>query len=74
VDPVPDSLLLRKSGSAVNRTGTSGSVARNSGHQTTEAVLLNVHYLVEIVYITWHTHTLISYCHVHECDYTRILD
>jgi hypothetical protein len=31
VDPVPDP-LLRKSGSAVNRTRTSGSVARNSDH------------------------------------------
>jgi hypothetical protein len=30
VDPVPDPLLLRKSGSAENRTQTSGSVARNS--------------------------------------------
>jgi hypothetical protein len=30
VDPVPDQLLLRKSGSARNRTRTSGSVARNS--------------------------------------------
>jgi hypothetical protein len=30
VDPVPDPLLLRKSGSAGNRTRTSGSVARNS--------------------------------------------
>jgi hypothetical protein len=39
VDPVPDSLLLRKSGSAGNRTDTSRSVARNSDHQTTEAVL-----------------------------------
>jgi hypothetical protein len=29
VDPVPDPLLLRKSGSAGNRTRTSGSVARN---------------------------------------------
>jgi hypothetical protein len=38
VDPVPDPLLLRKSGSAGNRTRTSGSVARNSDHQTTEAV------------------------------------
>jgi hypothetical protein len=38
VDPVPDLLLLRKSGSAGNRTRTSGSVARNSDHQTTEAV------------------------------------
>jgi hypothetical protein len=32
VDPVPDPLLLRKSGSARNRTRASGSVARNSGH------------------------------------------
>jgi hypothetical protein len=38
MDPVPDPLLLRRSGSAVNRTWTSGSVARNSEHQTTEAV------------------------------------
>jgi hypothetical protein len=33
VDPVPDPLLLRKSGSAENRTRTSGSVARNSDHR-----------------------------------------
>jgi hypothetical protein len=32
VDPVPDPLLLRKCGSAGNRTRTSGSVARNSDH------------------------------------------
>jgi hypothetical protein len=38
VDPVPDPLLLRKSGIAGNRTRASGSVARNSGHQTIEAV------------------------------------
>jgi hypothetical protein len=37
VDPVPDPLLLRKSGSAGNRTQTSWSVARNSDHWTTEA-------------------------------------
>jgi hypothetical protein len=35
VDPVPDPILLRKSGSSGNRT--SESVARNSGHKTTEA-------------------------------------
>jgi hypothetical protein len=40
VDPVPDLLLLRKSGSAGNRTRTSGSVARNSGHQTTGQLYL----------------------------------
>jgi hypothetical protein len=38
VDPVPDPLLLRESGSAGNQTRTSGSVARSSDHQTTEAV------------------------------------
>jgi hypothetical protein len=32
VDPVPDPLLVRKYGDAENRTQTSGSVARNSGH------------------------------------------
>jgi hypothetical protein len=32
VDPVPDPLLLRKSGSAGNRTQTSGSVVKNSDH------------------------------------------
>jgi hypothetical protein len=35
VDPVSDT-LLRKSGSAWNRTRTFGSVARNSDHQTTK--------------------------------------
>jgi hypothetical protein len=38
VDPVTDSLLLKKSGRAGNRTRTSGSVARNYDHYTTEAV------------------------------------
>jgi hypothetical protein len=37
VDLVSDPLLLRKCGSAENRTRTSESVAMNSGHQTTEA-------------------------------------
>jgi hypothetical protein len=32
VDPIPNSLLLRKSGSSGNRTRTSWSVARNSDH------------------------------------------
>jgi hypothetical protein len=31
-DPVPDALLLRASGSAMNRPHTSRSVARNSDH------------------------------------------
>jgi hypothetical protein len=38
VDPVPDSLLLRKSGRAGNWTRTPGSVAKDSNHKTTEAV------------------------------------
>jgi hypothetical protein len=38
VDPVPDPLLLRKSGIAGNRTRTYGSLAMNSDHWTTEAV------------------------------------
>jgi hypothetical protein len=32
VDPIPDPLLHIKSGSARNRTRTSGSVARDSEH------------------------------------------
>jgi hypothetical protein len=39
VDPVPDPLLLRKSGSAGNLTRTSGFIARNSDLYTTEAVI-----------------------------------
>jgi hypothetical protein len=38
VDLVPDTVLHRKSGGAENRTRTSGSVARNFDHYTTEAV------------------------------------
>jgi hypothetical protein len=40
VDSIPDSRFLRKSGSAGNRTRTSGSVGKNSDHYTTEAVIL----------------------------------
>jgi hypothetical protein len=39
MDPIPDPLLLRKSGSARNRTWTSGCVARNSDHKTTEVFI-----------------------------------
>jgi hypothetical protein len=42
VDPIPDPLLLRISGSAGNRTRTSGSVARNSNHWTTEVSVHNM--------------------------------
>jgi hypothetical protein len=46
MDPVPGPLLLRKSGSAGNRTWTSGPVARNSDHYTTEAVpVLSIYYV-----------------------------
>jgi hypothetical protein len=52
VDPVPDSLLLRISGSAGSRTRISGSVARNSDHQPTEAVSLSIYdYLYTCIYI-----------------------
>jgi hypothetical protein len=37
MDPVPDPLLLRKSGSAGNLSRNSRSVARNSDRLTTEA-------------------------------------
>jgi hypothetical protein len=40
VDPFPDPLLLRKSGSASDRTRTSDSVARNSDHYVTEGVCI----------------------------------
>jgi hypothetical protein len=46
VDPVPDPLLLRKSGSDGNRTRTFGSVARNSDHKTTE----EVYFLLQNIY------------------------
>jgi hypothetical protein len=42
VDPAPDQILLRKSGSAGNRSRTSGSVARNAYYKTTEAVLKHI--------------------------------
>jgi hypothetical protein len=43
VDPVPDS-LLRKSGAPGIEPGTSGFVARNSDHQITEAVILELNF------------------------------
>jgi hypothetical protein len=42
VDPVPDPLILRKSGSTGNRTRTSVSVAKNSHEETIEAVNHNI--------------------------------
>jgi hypothetical protein len=42
VDPVRDPLLLRKSGSAGNRTRTSGSAARNPGNLTTDALIVQI--------------------------------
>jgi hypothetical protein len=42
VDPIPDPPLLRKSGSAGNRTRTPGFVAWNSHHYTTEAVMKDI--------------------------------
>jgi hypothetical protein len=49
VDPVPDPLLLRKSSSADNRTRTSGSVAWNCDHESTEAVPILVGKLTLLV-------------------------
>jgi hypothetical protein len=42
VDPIPDPLLLRKSGSAGNKTWATGSVVRNSDHETTEVSAIEV--------------------------------
>jgi hypothetical protein len=42
VDPVPDPLLLRKSGSAGNPAQTSGSVASNTGIFPHSAVMRSV--------------------------------
>jgi hypothetical protein len=59
VDPVPDPLLLRKSGSAGNRnrTRTSGSVGRN--HYSTEAVIISKQYLkIQMVLHCKHTTSL----------------
>jgi hypothetical protein len=54
VDPGPDTLLVRKSGSAGNRTWTSGSVETNSDHWTTEAVSkLTGHAVISIMYSTF---------------------
>jgi hypothetical protein len=44
VDPVPDPLLLRKSGSAGNRTRASGSVAKIFDHYTRVALIISALY------------------------------
>jgi hypothetical protein len=51
VDPVPDPLLLRKSGSAGNRTQTFGSVARNltTRSQQNKIVSLNIVSIINVV-------------------------
>jgi hypothetical protein len=56
VDPVPDPLLPKESGSAGNRTRTSGSVPRNSDHETTEAVYFILHNIYKFSsYLTGNT-------------------
>jgi hypothetical protein len=56
VDPVPHPLLLRISGSAGNRTRTSGSVAMNCDHSTTEAVYFLLHNIYKFsLYLTGNT-------------------
>jgi hypothetical protein len=42
VDPVPDPLLLRKSGSAGNRTQTSGSVATGGPYSSNSVLCVAV--------------------------------
>jgi hypothetical protein len=46
VDRVPDSLLLRKTGSAGNLTQTTESVVRKSENYTTEAVSIYIYIYV----------------------------
>jgi hypothetical protein len=57
VDPVPDLLLLFFflffSGSAGNRTRTSGSVAKNSDHYITEAVTMKLVSLLNFIITTY---------------------
>jgi hypothetical protein len=56
VDPVPDPLLLRKSGSAGNRTRASGSVARNSYQWNTGAVYFLLHNIYIYIFIQFVPH------------------
>jgi hypothetical protein len=53
VDPVPDPILLRKPGRAGNRTRTSGSLARNSDHYTTQAVKCHVVSKMKQLLLPW---------------------
>jgi hypothetical protein len=48
VDTVPDPLLLKKSGSAGNRTRTSGSVVKKSDHQTKGELLQKNNMLYDV--------------------------
>jgi hypothetical protein len=62
VDPIPDPLVLRKSGSTENPTRTSGSIARNSDHYTTEAVGI-VHSRTQVMvffYFLMQAHTVVN--------------
>jgi hypothetical protein len=49
MDPVPDQLVLRESGSAGNRTRTSGYVARDSDYYITDAVHIHIYIQIENV-------------------------
>jgi hypothetical protein len=51
VDPVPDALLLRKSGSAGNRTRSYGSVARKSDKTTKEVTIIIIIIIIIIIMI-----------------------
>jgi hypothetical protein len=52
VDPVPDPLLLRKSGRAGNRTRASGSVVRNSDFLTTNIKNLLYRYGITALHVS----------------------
>jgi hypothetical protein len=62
VDPIPDPLLLRKSGRAGNRTQTSGSVARNSAHSTTEVKIEQATTMNFISHVGWLLAFYLPYC------------
>jgi hypothetical protein len=66
VDPVPDPLLLRKSGSAGNRTRTSGLAARKSDHwyNTRTNSGINVVCVCMYVFVLYKYYVLCIYVYV----------
>jgi predicted nucleic-acid-binding Zn-ribbon protein len=77
VDSVPDPLLLRKCGSAGNRTWTSGSVARTLTTRS-QRQKINMHYIIRCVcvncdYITNHDYILFLCLRSHVEAYNFII-